>query len=72
MTIHRCFIMKYFYFLEDGSVLGQWLENILQESTKSRHESKKDRTDDVRSEVYIQSLDIVSFGVKGGLGVRDV
>ena len=50
------------FFSEEGSVFGQWLENILQESTTGRHEAKKDKADDARSEVaYTQSLDIVSL-----------
>ena len=49
-------------FTEEGSVFGQWLENILQESTIGRHEAKKDKADEVRSEIaYTQSLDVVSM-----------
>eukprot|EP00795_Rhopilema_esculentum_P010771 gene10771-19563_t len=44
---------------EEGSLLGQWLENIMSESTTSRVEPKKDKVEDGKSEVaYTQSLDI--------------
>ena len=45
-------------------MLGQWLENILLESTKSRSEVKKEKSDDARLDVaYTQSLDIVRLQV---------
>ena len=51
-----------FCFVEEGSLLGQWLENIMSESTTSRVEPKKDKVEDGKSEVaYTQSLDIVCF-----------
>ena len=43
-------------------MLGQWLNNILLQSTTSKCEAKKEKPDDVVSDdAYTQSLDIVSI-----------